>query len=424
MNLSHNHSPRCLNLYFQVHQPKRLRPFGFFDIGSHADYFDEAQNEDVMRRVARQCYLPTNILLLKLINRFPEIRITFSFSGLAMEQMENYSPEVVETFRMLAATGAVEILSETYYHSLSFLAGRNEFVSQINQHDEKVQAMFGVRPTVFRNTELIYSDDIGRTVRELGFKGALMDGAEKTIGRLSPHHLYQHPDGNGLMLLLRNYRLSDDIAFRFSQRSWSEWPLSAKKFVRWLENIPEKNPIVNLGMDYETFGEHQKKQSGIFNFLEQMLTGIALRKKFKMVTPSEAIEILKPEGNLSVPKVASWADQERDLSAWLGNDMQQDAFETLYQLEKMIKRAHDPALLETWRSLQTSDHFYYMSTKKGNDGAVHNHFSPYSSPYEAFMNYMNLLTDFSMKVKASEKRETSDLGNGLQKFEREEEIAV
>lgn len=423
MNLPNKNSSRFLNIYFQVHQPKRLRPFGFFEIGknkvrsiessvrvSTPDYFDHELNESIIKRVAKQCYLPANLLLLKLIHRFPEIRITFSISGSALEQLEEYASETLETFRMLAATGAVEILSETYYHSLSFLTGRNEFVSQINQHTEKIKALFDFTPKVFRNTELIYSDDIGRTVRELGFEGMLLDGAERTIGRLSPHYLYKHPDSldnanEGLKLFLRNYRLSDDIAFRYSQKSWSEWPLSAKNFVKWLENIQEKNAIVNLGMDYETFGEHQKKQTGIFNFLEQTLTGIAIRKKFTMVTPSEALEKIEPTNILSVPKFSSWADTERDLSAWLGNDMQQDAFQTLQKLEKSIKKIQDPALLDTWRNLQTSDHFYYMSTKLGDDGAVHTHFSPYPSPYEAFMNYMNVLSDFSIRVQAmSEKK--------------------
>jgi alpha-amylase len=425
MNLPNKTPQRYLNLYFQVHQPKRLRPFGFFEIGkanghrsdssaseSTPNYFDHELNKSIIKRVAKQCYLPTNILLLKLINRFPEIRITFSISGTALEQLEEYAPETLETFRMLAATGSVEFLSETYYHSLSFLAGRNEFVAQINQHSEKLKTLFGISPMVFRNTELIYSDGIGRTVHELGYKGIFLDGAEKAIGHLSPHNLYNHPDSlphpdEGLKLFLRNYRLSDDIAFRFSQKSWSEWPLSAKKFVKWLEQIPEKNTIVNIGMDYETFGEHQKKESGILNFLEQILTGIIQRKKYKMVTPSEAIELIEPRNILSVPKFASWADTERDLSAWLGNDMQQDAFQTLLQLEKSIKKIQDPALLDTWRNLQTSDHFYYMSTKHGDDGAVHTHFSPYPSPYEAFMNYMNVLSDFSMRVRRMvERRDT------------------
>jgi alpha-amylase len=384
---------RYLNLYFQVHQPKRLKSFGFFDIGNRSTYFDDRLNEEIMKRVAKQCYLPTNLLLLKLIHRYPQIRVTFSISGVAMEQMEEFAPEVLETFHMLAATGAVEILSETYYHSLSFLAGRQEFESQIREHDEKVKTLFGVSPNVFRNTELIYSDDIGRVIHQLGDRGMLLDGAEKTIGARSPHVIYQHPDENGLNLLLRNYRLSDDIAFRFSQKSWSQWPLSAKKFIQWLENVPEKNALVNLGMDYETFGEHQKKQTGIFNFLEQVLTGIASREKFQMVTPSEAIEMLRPESTLSIPQF------DRDLSAWLGNDMQQDAFDTLLKLEKPIKQINDPSLLDMWRNLQTSDHFYYMSTKKGNDGEVHTHFSPYASPYDAFMNYMNVLADFSVRVK-------------------------
>jgi alpha-amylase len=398
MNYSHNHT-RYLNLYFQVHQPKRLRSFRFFDIGSGSSYFDESLNEQVVRDVARRCYLPTNILLLKLIYRYPKIRIAFSISGVVLEQLEKYAPAVIESFRMMAATGCVEFLSETYHHSLAALISKEEFDFQVCRHAEKIEQLLGVRPTVFRNTELIYSDHIGELVHQLGFKGVMIDGVSAVLGSRSPRHVYSHP-GNGLKLLLRDYGLSDDIAFRFSENDQSRGPLTAKKYVQWLENIPEHQALVNLGMDYETFGEHHKADSGIFQFLEEMLSAVVKHGKYKMVTPSEAIDLVKADGKLSIPTCISWADEERDLSAWLGNDMQRDAFKTLLQMGKTVLHSGDKAMADVWRNLQTSDHFYYMSTKKGADGNVHSYFSHYPSPYEAFINYMNVLSDFEIHLKA------------------------
>ncbi|MFM9841222.1 MAG: glycoside hydrolase family 57 protein [Cyclobacteriaceae bacterium] len=398
MSLPRNTKNRYLNIYFQVHQPRRLGQFSFFDIGTDRDYFDDGANQLIMRRVAKECYLPTNLLLLKLIDRNPQVRITFSISGSALKQMERFAPAAIESFRMLAATGSVEFLSETYYHSLACLVSPDEFAAQVKMHCDKIQQLLGVKPTVFRNTELIYSDDIGRTVSNLGFTGIFTDGVDSLLNDRSPHHLYEHPDKNGLKLFFRNYKLSDDIAFRFTQKEWKAWPLTPKKYVQWLESIPEKENLITLSLDYETFGEHQKKETGIFKFLEGMIASIAAHKKYKMVTPSEAIALLSPIDTISVPNPTSWADQEHDLSAWLGNEMQQDAFETIKNLELLVKKTNDPVLLNTWRYLQTSDHFYYMSTKTGDDGNVHNYFSPYASPYEAFMNYMNVVSDFSLRV--------------------------
>jgi alpha-amylase len=351
-----------------------------------------------MRRIAKECYLPTNHLLLKLIDKYPQVRITFSISGSALKQMERFAPAVIESFRMLATTGCVEFLSETYYHSLACFVSADEFATQVKMHSNKIQQLLGVKPTVFRNTELIYSDDIGRKVNDLGFTGIFTDGVDSLLSNRSPHHLYEHPDRNGLKLFFRNYKLSDDIAFRFTQKEWKAWPLTPKKYIQWLESIPEKENLVTLSLDYETFGEHQKKETGIFKFLEGMIASIATHKKYKMVTPSEAIASLSPVDAISLPNPISWADQEHDLSAWLGNEMQQDAFDTIKNLEQSVKRTNDLALLNTWRYLQTSDHLYYMSTKAGDDGNVHNYFSPYASPYEAFMNYMNVVSDFSLQV--------------------------
>jgi alpha-amylase len=389
-------SDRYLILYFQVHQPRRLKPFSFFDIGSGSNYFDDDMNHKIMRRVSRTCYLPTNLLLLSLIRKYPNLRVAFSISGVALSEMEKFAPAVIESFKMLAATGNVEFLSETYYHSLASLVSPEEFELQVDMHRKKVNELFGVLPSIFRNTELIYSDEIGKMISRLGFEGVIVDGHESLLGKRSAHHIYQHPDAK-LNIILRDYSLSDDIAFRFNQQDWMHWPLTPKKFVRWLEAIPQKENLVTISLDYETFGEHQKAETGIFKFLNGFMQTIASHPQYQMVTPSEATKRVKAIDTLSIPRLSSWADQERDLSAWLGNEMQQDAFETLKVLENKVK-ARNKRIIDIWRHLQTSDHLYYMSTKTGADGMVHNYFSPYSSPYDAFMNYMNVLNDFSLSL--------------------------
>jgi alpha-amylase len=393
MKKLHQRSEKRLVLYFQVHQPLRLRRFKFFDIGSGSSYFDNELNREILERIARECYLPANMLLLRLIKKNPAVKIAFSISGITLDQLDEYTPEVLYSFRALAETGCVEFLAETQYHSLACMIPGREFEEQVQEHSDKIYEYLGVRPSVFRNTELIYSDDIGNRVAQLGFTGIFCDGVEKILGYRSPHHLYQHPEQNGLKILLRNYRLSDDIAFRFRQ---NEELLTADKYLSWLNGIPADQSLINVAMDYETFGEHQKKASGIFTFLEELLGKIARQKNLRMVTPSEAIREEQPREKLSVPHLVSWADRERDLSAWLGNPIQQDAFDTLTSLESKIQTIGDPVLLKCWRLLQTSDHFYYMSTKTDDDGNVHSYFSPYPSPYEAFINYMNVLSDFTM----------------------------
>jgi alpha-amylase len=409
MSLPTNTNNRYLNIYFQIHQPKRLAPFSFFDIGTDRAYFDDEVNNVIMRRVAHDCYLPTNLLLLSLIGKYPHVRFTFSISGVALRQMERFAPAVIESFNMLASTGAVEFLSETYYHSLACLISPSEFAEQVEMHSRKIQELFGVRPTVFRNTELIYSDAIGRMVGNLGYDGIFIDGVEIILNGRSPHHLYEQSDGNGLRLFLRNHKLSDDIAFRFAQKEWNAWPLTPIKYLQWLEAIPEKENLVTLSLDYETFGEHQKKETGIFNFLEGLIVTLAKHKQYKMVTPSEAITLLKPVDFLSVPNPISWADEAHDLSAWLGNEMQKDAFETIKKMEPRIMRSSSPILQSLWRQLQTSDHLYYMSTKTGDDGNVHNYFSPYPSPYEAFMNYMNVVSDLALKIERAKQVQPSEV---------------
>jgi alpha-amylase len=406
MKSPNNTKQKCyLNVYFQVHQPRRLRPLGFFDIGSTDANFDDTLNKNIIRKVAKKCYQSVNLMLLELINQHPNLRVTFSISGVALEQLEKYCPAVIESFRMLASTNSVEFLGETYYHSLSSLIDKQEFAYQVTKHGETMERLLGVRPTVFRNTELIYSDRLAQMIHELGFKGTYIDGIEKILDQKSPNVLYKHPHASDFKLFLRNYRLSDDIAFRFSDKTWPEYPLTAKKYVSWLtQQKPSDGNLINLGMDYETFGEHQKKGTGVLKFLKDFLTTVATEKSIQMINPSETIRKLKAKEHISVPTHISWADRERDLSAWLGNDMQRDAFDSLNKLKLDVMKLNDTELINAWRYLQTSDHFYYMSTKVGDDGNVHRYFSPYPSPYEAFMNYMNVLSNLEYSIKQARKK--------------------
>ena len=384
-------------LYFQVHQPFRLRNFSFFDIGEGLPYFDDELNEAIVRKVARNCYLPANQLLLELIREHGRFfKVAFSISGTALDQFEQYAPEVIESFRMLANTGCVEFLAETYGHSLAVLKSEVEFRKQVWAHTEKTRSLFGNSSPVFRNTELIYSNDIGDIISDMGFNAMLAEGAAQVLHWKAPHQVYSN-SSHELKLLLKHFRLSDDIAFRFPDKQWQEWPLTPAKYVTWLVEMPE-NSIINLFMDYETFGEHHPPTSGIFHFLKALPGEILSTETLRFITPSEAINELPVSGTLSVPQAMSWADVERDLSAWLGNDLQQDAFNTLYSLEKKIVACNNEDLRRDWLYLQSSDHFYYMSTKTMEDGAVHNHFSPYKSPFDAFINYMNVLSDFSLRL--------------------------
>ena len=385
--------------YFQVHQPFRLKKYRFFDIGNDSSYFDDVKNGEVMRKVAHKCYIPANEVMLGLIGEYGQgFRISYSISGTALDQMEMYAPEVLESFQRLAATGCVEFLGETYSHSLSALTSEVEFKRQVREHGKKIERLFGVKPLVFRNTELIYSDKIGRMVSDLGFRTMLAEGANHVLGWKSPNYLYCSAGNPELKLLLKNFKLSDDIAFRFSHSEGDGMPLTPQKFVRCLKEVGDNDEIINLFMDYETFGEHQWKETGIFDFMRRLPYEVFSRSDYSFVTPSQASAMLQPVAQLSMPVAVSWADEERDLSAWLGNDIQDDAFETLYRLEEKMKEVKNESILRDWRYLQTSDHFYYMCTKFFADGDVHKYFNPYSSPYDAFINYMNVLKDFELRV--------------------------
>ncbi len=390
---------RSICLYFQVHQPFRLKTYRFFDIGRDHYYYDEYLNRSIVQRVARRSYLPANQIIMDLINEYGNaFKVSYSITGLALEQFEKYAPEVIENFKKLASTGSVEFLTETYAHSLASLRSKEEFFQQVRQHSDKIEALFGKRPTVFRNTELIYSDRIGELVAEMGYELMLSEGPRQVLGWKSPNFMYCNAMNPRLKLLLKNFRLSDDIAFRFSLQSWNEWPLTAEKFAAWIQAFNPKEEVVNIFMDYETFGEHQWADSGIFEFLRNLPHAVLADTNYHFHTPSELLKLLQPVAAIHVGHAISWADEEKDTTAWLGNEMQAEAVDKLYGLEDRIKTIRQPDILRDWNYLQCSDHFYYMCTKWFSDGEVHKYFTPYSSPYEAFINYMNVLSDFMIRV--------------------------
>lgn len=393
---------RTVCFYFQVHQPFRIKPYRFFDIGEDHYYWDDYLNRNVVRKVAQKCYLPMNALLLELIHKYEgKFKVAFSISGTCLDQFEAYAPDVLQSFQQLVATGHVELLNETYSHSLAALKSKEEFSTLVNKHQDKIKAHFnGYTPKVFRNTELIYSDQIGAMIAELGYEAVLTEGAKHVLGWKSPNYVYSNAINPELKVLLKNFRLSDDIAFRFSNKTWADFPLTTDKFVAWLNAIPKEEQVVNLFMDYETFGEHQWAETGIFDFMRHLPEAIFKGSNFTFSTPSEVARGASAVSKIHVSTPISWADEERDLTAWLGNDMQDEAFDRLFELEKMIKKIDDEEIKRDWEYLQTSDHFYYMCTKFFSDGSVHEYFSPYDTPYDAFINYMNVLSDFIIRVKA------------------------
>ena len=383
--------------YFQVHQPWRLKTYRFFQMGNDHNYLDDFTNRAIMQKVARECYLPMNALLLSLIEEHKgAFKVSFSITGSAVEQFKAYAPEVLESFKKLAETGCVEFLGETYSHSLSSLASAEEFKNEVKLHSKMLKEEFGVKPTAFRNTELIYSDGIAKMVEDLGFKTMLAEGAKHILGWKSPNFVYTDANDNKLRLLLRNYKLADDIAFRFSNEGWPEWPLTADKFAGWV--AAETGDVVNLFMDYETFGEHQKASTGIFDFVKALPAAMLATGEVTFATVSEAAKKLQPVAVLHSPYAMSWADEERDVTAWLGNDLQNEAFAKLYALAPKVKKAKNKDFEYVWHFMQNSDHFYYMATKWFSDGDVHSYFNPYGSAYEAFINYMNVLSDFDIEL--------------------------
>ncbi|MBN1199270.1 MAG: glycoside hydrolase family 57 protein [Bacteroidales bacterium] len=390
---------KFINLCFQVHQPYRLRTYRFFNIGQDHQYYDDYQNRHIIRRVAERSYLPANKMMLDLIREYGNaFKITYSMSGPALEQLLQHAPEVIHGFQELSATGCVEFTGETYSHSLASLGNKEEFVRQVIKHRDRINDLFNQNPTTFRNTELIFNDEIGLTISELGFDTLLTEGAKHVLGWKSPNFLYYSAVNPKLKLLLRNFRLSDDIIFRFSERDWSEWPVTSEKFVGWMNAIPQNEEVINLFLNYETLGEQQWKETGIFDFFYNLPRTVLSHSSFRFSTPGEVSKQLQPVAPISVLYPISWADEEKDLTAWLGNELQDEAFRKLYENENAVMAQKRPDVLRDWERLQTSDHFYYMCTKWFSNGEVHKYFNPYPSPYEAFINYMNVLSDFIIRV--------------------------
>ena len=383
--------------YFQVHQPRRLRRYSVFE--TEPTYFDDDANSRILRRVAQKCYMPATALLLRQIQRHGDrFTVAFSLTGQVIEQLQRWTPEVLDQFRKLAQTGCVEFLSETYDHSLASLYSPDDFAHQIARHDELIDDLFGQTPSVFRNTELIYNNALADTLAQLGrFRGVLAEGVDHLLDGRSPNHVYQSPGSIPLPILLKNHRLSDDLAFRFSDTSWPHYPLKPATYANWLKDA--SGEVVNLFIDFETFGEHQWEQTGIFGFLEHLPDAV-LSNGSRFLTPSQAIERIDPADTYDAPQVTSWADSERDISAWQGNAMQAAALQELYAIEKPIKATHDAQLIHDWQALSTSDHFYYMCTKYYADAAVHAYFNPYESPYDAYINYMNVLDNLKGRLEA------------------------
>lgn len=394
---------RAICLYLHIHQPIRYREYSFFEVGNCSDYFYDdlsgrQSNERIFKKVAEKSYRPMLNLLERNMKKFPDFKVSFSITGTWLEQAEKWAPELIEQLQRLVKSGQAEIVGETYYHSLAFFYDADEFDAQVEKHAAKIEKLFGARPKVFRNTEFAYNDKLALWAESKNYKGILAEGWDKVLGWRSPNFVYRPAGCENLRLLLKNYRLSDDIAFRFSNRAWKEWPLTVPKYQNWLNMECLRGPLINLFMDFETFGEHQWQDTGIFDFMDTLISSWLAEYDNKFVTVSEACDLMKPADEISMPETVTWADTERDLSAWLSNDMQRSAMEELYKLRAKILATGDEELISDWRLLTTSDHPYSMCTKYWNDGDVHAYFSAYASPYESFMYFMNVLRDIEYRL--------------------------
>jgi len=394
---------KAVVLYLLMHQPARISPYSIFDATVRHDYFDApakdpySSNKAILDKVALKSYLPTLQLFERIHHKHPEFKFSLSLSGTIIEQLEQWQPEVIALIRRLVHDGVCEIVGETYHHTLAFFNSRPEFVDQVNMHKRKMQELFNTTPTAFRNTEMSYNNDLAYWADKEGYKVVLSEGWDPVLGWRSPNYVYRPSYTENIKLLTKNYRLSDDVAFRFSNRAWAEWPLTPEKYISWLEAESEA-PLVNLFMDFETFGEHQWADSGIFHFMDEFVGNWLKNDRHTFMQVTEAAEAFEPSDVVDCPNTTTWADTERDLTAWTGNAMQQGAIKALYDLEKEIKDTNDQSLLNDWRKLQTSDHFYYMCTKWFTDGDVHAYFSPYESPYEAYINFMNVYHDLKFRT--------------------------
>ena len=394
---------RAICLYLHIHQPIRYREYSIFDVGNNSNYFNDdynsrQSNERIFRKVTEKSYRPMLNLLKSKMKEHPDFKVSFSITGTWLEQAAHWAPDLINIIRDMVKSGQAEIVGETYYHSLAFFYNRDEFDEQVNLHKKIIKDLFGTEPQVFRNTELAYNDSLAHWAEEKGYKGILAEGWDRILGWRSPNHVYRPAGCKNIRLLLKNYRLSDDIAFRFSNRSWKEWPLTAPKYQNWLDNSCITGNLINLFMDFETFGEHQWADTGIFNFIDTLIDNWLAQYENKFLTVSEAINIEEPVDEISMPETVTWADTERDLSAWLSNEMQKSAMNAIYSLKDKILATKDATLISDWRKMTTSDHPYSMCTKYWNDGDVHAYFSAYASPYESFMYYMNVLRDIEYRL--------------------------
>lgn len=392
---------KSICIYFQIHHPERLRKYQFFDIGKKHNYFDNYANRSELEDLAENCYLPANALLLDLIKKYEgKFKVAFSISGSAIDQLEMHTPEVIRSFQELAQTGQVEFLAETYSHSLASLSeDTDEFELQVKRHSAAIKELFGKKPVTFRNTSLIYSDKIGKRVADLGFKTMLTDGAKHVLGWKSPNFVYKNALDENLNLLLKNSKLSDDIAIRFSDRNWSEYPLTSEKYIDWVSHSLQDTEVLNLFMNYEVIGHYNRAESGIFDFLRYFIQQIAENPNYQFLLPREVTKKHTAKDILPVPYPISWTDEERDITSWLGNELQKEAFTELFKIQPLVKKKKNAELNEDYSRLQASEHFYFMRTKLFSGADYHKYILPYESPYEAFINYMNVLSDFIERVK-------------------------
>ena len=418
---------KAICIYFQIDQPFRLKRYRFFDIGNDHYYYDDFANDDIITRIAQRSYIPAAETLLRMIEAGNgKFRCALSISGTALEQFEQYVPEFIDLLKKLADTGCVEFLAETYAHSLSSLADPEEFANQVKVHDEKIKELFGQTPKVLRNTELIYCDDLAPQILAMDYKGVITEGAKHILGWKSPNYVYCAASAPKLKILLKNDKFSDDISDRFSNTAWDEYPLTADKYIDWIASTPAEEQIINLFMNLEVFGDFQPRETGIFQFLEA-LPRFAEERGIEFWTPTTVVSKLKPVAELSIMHPISWADEARDTSAWLGNKLQNEAFNKLYSVSERVRLCEDRRLKQDWYYLQASDHFFYMSTKNMHDGSVHSHFSPYDTPFDAFTNYMNVLADFIVRVEEQypmsiDNEELSSLLTTIRNQEREIEV--
>ena len=391
---------KAICFYFEVHHPEQLRQYHFFDIGKQHDYFDYYRNRTEIEQLARECYLPANALLLELIERYRgRFKVAFSLSGSAIELLELHAPEVIHSFQALARTGQVEFLCEPYAHSLSSLsADTNEFERDVKRHIQRIEALFGQTPVTFRNTSLIYSDSIGERIARLGFHTILTEGAKHILGWRNPNFVHHHPNDEKVKILLKNAKLSDDISLRFSSKDWNEYPLTAEKYAHWLKDSLRDSDVVNLFMHYQALGKYNTPDSGIFDFLRYLPQYVLDDPQYAFMTPKEVVATFVPKEAIYVPNPISWTDEERDITSWLGNELQQNAFEELFALSGKVKATGDEAIERTYSRLQCSNHFNYMSTKFIPVEQRLKKVSPYPSPYDAYINYMNVLSDFTLEV--------------------------